>query len=99
MSDVTAAEAMAHAQAAHEKVEAHEDLCAERYAHIKTSIGDVKDSVTTITKILGWGGSIFATILLALVAFFGSRALNNNDAQLVALQAQVAYLQQAHPTR
>lgn len=89
MSEVTAAEAMARANEAHIKVEAHEDLCAERYAHIQTLIANVDNTVGTILKIIGWGGSVLAAILIGLVAFFGSRALQVNDTQVAALRAQV----------
>jgi hypothetical protein len=41
----TAAEAYAHAEKAHDKMAAHEDLCAERYGNIKTSLTGLHDTV------------------------------------------------------
>jgi hypothetical protein len=93
MSEVTAADAMAHAEAAHIKVQAHEDLCAERYAHIQTNIAGVKDSVSTVVKLVGWGGSTMFLIIMSLLAFFASRAVSNNDGEINQLKAQVEVLQ------
>lgn len=92
MTEPTAADAMAHAEAAHIKVEAHEDLCAERYGHIQTLIGNVESQVKVILKVIGWGGALFATLLLTLLGFFASRALSTNDAKVNELQAQIAVL-------
>lgn len=47
-------DALARAEAAHDKIDAHEDLCAERHAHIHTAIDGVKTSVSTVVKILAW---------------------------------------------
>lgn len=71
------------------KVEGHEALCAERYDHIRTSISGVKESVSSIMKVIVWGGGILATILISLVGFFGARAISVNDAEVARLRAQV----------
>jgi hypothetical protein len=93
MSEVTAVDAMAHADQAHIKIEAHEDLCAERYSHIQTNIQGVKDTVSTILKVVGWGGSTALVMILALLAFFATRAVDNNDQRVKDLQAQIELLQ------
>lgn len=88
-----AVEAYNHAEAAHQKVEAHEDLCAERYAHISTKLEGVTSTVGTIQKQLAWGGSIFVTILLGLLAFFGAMAISQGDSEVKELKAQIEKLQ------
>lgn len=92
MSEITAADAMAHAQEAHIKIEAHEDLCAERYAHIQNNIAGVKESVSTILKVLGWGGSTAFVMIIGLLAFFATRAVNNNDGEITQLKAEIAVM-------
>lgn len=89
----SAQEAYAHAQAAHDKVEAHEDLCAERYNHINTKLDGVNNTVASIQKQLAWGGSIFVTILLGLIAFFGAMSMNKSDAEIDALKVQIERLE------
>lgn len=89
----SAAEAYNHAQAAHEKVEAHEDLCAERYAHINTKLDGVNATVGTILKILAWGGTTIFGLLMGCLVFFATRSLSTNDAQIDALKDQVEALQ------
>lgn len=81
--------ALSKAEAAEFKVEAHEDLCAERYKRLEDSISTVRDAVQTILKIIGWGGSLLATVLIGLAAYFGARSMTNNDTQLQTLQAQI----------
>jgi hypothetical protein len=44
----TAGEAIAKAEAAHAKIEAHEDICAIRYSQIHNSLQDIKDAVKAI---------------------------------------------------
>lgn len=89
----SAAEAFNHAQSAHDKVEAHEDLCAERYAHINTKLDGVNSTVGTILKILAWGGTTIFGLLIGCLVFFATRSLSTNDAQLDNLKEQVEALQ------
>jgi hypothetical protein len=91
MSGPTAATAMAHAEAAHIKIEAHEDLCAERYAHIHTSIAGVSRTVDKVLKVLAWGGSTVFVLLLGVLGFFMTRAMSNNDNQLEQLRQQIQH--------
>jgi hypothetical protein len=72
MADPTAAGAMARADSAHEKIEAHEDLCAERYRAINTTLGELKADVSGQYKLL-WGivlsvgGCAIVTLLAILL--------------------------------
>lgn len=88
----TANEAMERANSAHEKIDAHEDLCAERYAHIHTAIAGVKDTVGNIMKVLAWGGTTVFGLLIAALAFMATRSVGTNDNQINELKAQVAVL-------
>lgn len=72
---VTAAEAKARADSAHEKIDSHEDICAERYASIHTSLAELKDDfrgqgrllIGILLSIAGFGiVSLVAIILHAL---------------------------------
>jgi hypothetical protein len=89
----SAQEAMARAEAAHIKIDAHEDLCAERYAHIHTAIGGVKASVGTVLKILAWGGSTIFGLLVVLIGFLAVRSISSNDSELQKLRQQVDQMQ------
>lgn len=64
----TVAGAMALADSAHQKIESHERLCAERYGNIHTGLDDLKKLVWGV--ILGGGGfglvTLFAVILKAV---------------------------------
>jgi hypothetical protein len=104
----TANEAMQHAQAAHEKIDTHEDLCAERYAHIHTAIDGVKNvmgteiasikkTVGTILKILAWGGTTVFGMLMVVLGFLATRAITNSDAQSDMLRNQIEQLQHPAP--
>jgi predicted transglutaminase-like cysteine proteinase len=98
----TANEAMARADAAHIKIEKHEDLCAERYAHIHTSISAVDKSVGELKKIVAWGGSTVFGLLILVLGFLGARAINGNDQRVDQLQNQLDHVQHtpaASPTR
>jgi Flp pilus assembly protein TadB len=58
----TVAGAMARADSAHQKIEDHEDLCAERYRAINTTLGDLKSASGDQSKLL-WG------IVLSIAGF------------------------------
>lgn len=45
MAGKTVVEAYAHADRAHNKIDAHEDLCAERYRNINTSLTALHSTV------------------------------------------------------
>lgn len=88
-------EAFAHAQTAHDKINAHEDLCAERYAHIHTAIDGVKGSVSMVLRILAWGGTTLFTLLVMLIGFLAVRSIDNNDSEIESLKAQIQALERA----
>jgi predicted transglutaminase-like cysteine proteinase len=94
----TAAEAMARADAAHVKIESHEDLCAERYAHIHTSVAGVKQTVDTVLKVLAWGGSTVFGLLILVLGFLGARAINGNDQRVDQLQNQLEHVRHTPAT-
>jgi hypothetical protein len=55
-------------QGAYDKIEAHEDLCAERYKNIHESISDLKDGVKWVIR-LG------VVTMLSLIGYLGSQVL------------------------
>lgn len=86
MSEFVDSVARARAESAHGKIEAHEDLCAERYSNIH-------DKLNSMTKLIGWGGATLATGVMGLVAFLSVRVMDAPDADKARLQAQVEILQ------
>jgi uncharacterized protein YbcC (UPF0753/DUF2309 family) len=61
--------AMARANSAHEKIESHEELCAERYSTIHSTLADLKaDSRTQSRLVVG--------VLLALLGWMGVQLWN-----------------------
>lgn len=86
--------ALERANEAHIKIEAHEDLCAERYAHIQTLIGGVDKTVEKVLSILAWGGSGLVVLLLTVLGFLAVRAMATNDDELQRLRNQVQIMQQ-----
>ena len=66
MAGKTAAEAYAHADKAHDTINAHEDLCAERYLGIRESLKDLHGTVRAARN------AIVATGL-ALIAWLASQ--------------------------
>jgi len=62
----TAAEAYAHADKAHDKMNAHEDLCAERYLGIHDSLKDLHATVRGARNAV-------LTVGLALIAWLASQ--------------------------
>jgi hypothetical protein len=71
------------ANKAQDDIVAHEDLCAERYANINTTIGEIK-------SILKWFGS---TIFILLVGVAGwsikAQLASSDDAQQAKLEAAI----------
>lgn len=86
--------ALTRAEEAHTKLDGHEDLCAERFAHIHTAIGGVTSSVSTILKILAWGGTTLFGLLIAMLAFLGARTMSTNDTEVEMLRGQIERLEQ-----
>lgn len=84
---------MTRAEEAHAKIDGHELLCAERYAHIHTAISGVKETVGSIMKTVAWGGTTIFGLLVACLAFFATRAMTNNDAQVEKLESQIMSMQ------
>lgn len=64
----TAADAMVRADAAHAKLDAHEDLCAQRYGTISDILVEVKSDLKDQRKLM-WGVilSVAGTAILALL--------------------------------
>jgi len=50
----TVSDAYNHADNAHQKIDSHEELCAERYKNIHETLGEVKDAIKSHQKI-AWG--------------------------------------------
>lgn len=88
---------MERANEAHVKIEAHEELCAERYANIHNLIAGVQRTSSTVLKLLAWGGSTVFMLLVGLLGFLASRAINSNDARVNQLQNQLEQVQHAKP--
>lgn len=53
----SASAAMAKAESAHQKIDSHEELCAERYGNINDTLSDLKDTLKShqsiALKVLG----------------------------------------------
>lgn len=77
------------------RVTAHEELCAQRYDAIAASIDAVKATVCSILRVLAWGGSTIAAVMLCLVGFLAVRVLNANDAEQGRLRDHVMQLEQS----
>lgn len=76
---VTAADAMAAAVDAKAGLESHEAVCAERYARIFETLGDLK----TLAK---WAASGVCGLLVALLAWMAVQLYTANNARLEALE-------------
>lgn len=57
---------------AYAKIEAHEDLCAERYSRINTTLGELKDGQKAHSK-AAWG------IVLALLGWMAVQLWNGQQ--------------------
>lgn len=69
-------------------IEAHEDLCAERYNHINVSIGEIKG-------ILKWAGGAAFGIIIGLLAFLAQAQFAANDAAQKAAREKIEMLESA----
>lgn len=72
---------------AYAKIEAHEELCAERYENIHAALGDLKTDGKEQRKVQ-WG------VLVALLGFMALQLWNNNNARLSALEKPPAVVVQ-----
>lgn len=61
----TATGAMARAESAHQKIEDHEKLCAERYGNINSTLDELKKLVWGV--ILGVAGFALMTLLAVML--------------------------------
>lgn len=89
MSDPTAQKALSRADAAHDRIEAHEDLCAERY-------GNIHGRLDQVVKILGWGGTTIAMVMIGVIGFLLVRMIDSPSIETERLKAQIEILQQGH---
>lgn len=65
--------AMARADSAHQKIDSHEELCAERYKNILDGMGDLKNGLIaqrTLLQGILLGIAGFAVTTLVAVALF-----------------------------
>src|SRR5262245_10048913 len=53
----TADDALARANSAHERIESHEDLCAERYKNLHANVDEIKSTMRR------FGGAMFVTLI------------------------------------
>jgi hypothetical protein len=72
--------AMARADSAHQKIEDHERLCAERYANINAHLGELKDGAKTQSRL----------VIGVLLALLGWMAVQLWDGQAQRFQAPPA---------
>jgi hypothetical protein len=66
--------ALSRADSAHQKIEDHERLCAERYSAINASLGDLKDGQKNHGR-AAWG------VVLALVAWMAAQLWEGRNAE------------------
>lgn len=93
MGETTAAvayEARNLAESAHEKIDGHEKLCAERY-------GNINSNLSMLFKIIGWGGSTTLLLLLALLGWLGNRVVDSIDASNQQLRDQIEAVRTQQP--
>jgi hypothetical protein len=74
--------ARARADEAHTKIEAHEDLCAERYSNIHDKLG-------MIMRVMGWGGATLATVIIAVMGFLAVRLIDASATRVQMLEQQM----------
>lgn len=67
-------------------IEAHEDLCAERYKNINTSISEIK-------SILKWAGTTGFVIIIGLLSFLAKAQFDANSTAQRAAQAKIEMLE------
>jgi hypothetical protein len=67
---------------AYQKIESHEDLCAERYANINTTLGELKEGQRSHAK-AAWG------VVLALVAWMAVQLWNGQGRPQTSAQTVV----------
>lgn len=78
--------ALSRADAAHDKMDAHEDLCAVRY-------GNIHASLAMITRILLWAGSTLVVLLIGLSAWSLKQQASAIDSGSAAMSAKIELLQ------
>lgn len=84
--DVADHVARAMAQKALDKIESHEDLCATRYENITEKLG-------ALMKVIGWGGSLVASVLIGLVGYLSVKLIDANSNEAATLRAKVEILE------
>lgn len=82
-----AAKALELARINEKGLEAHEELCAERYKNIHEKIGEIK-------KWLTWAGTTGFTIIIALLAFMGKQLYDSNAEARAAMQTRLQVIEQ-----
>lgn len=64
-------------------IEAHEDLCAERYRNINESIAELKSEFRSTSneqkQILKWAGTTAFGIIITMLGFLGVQVYNANQ--------------------
>ncbi|MCR5876988.1 hypothetical protein [Phenylobacterium sp. J367] len=73
----SAASALARADSAHQKIESHEELCAERYRAINDTLGELKSGAT-------WQNRWLLGLLIALVGWMGVQLWNGRNDEIKA---------------
>jgi hypothetical protein len=68
-----ATEALERAEGAHQQIETHEKICADRYTTINDKIG-------LVLNVLGWGGGVLILTLISLVGALAMMLWNANSA-------------------
>lgn len=74
-----ARQAMDKAVEADNKIKAHEDICAIRYENIN-------DTLSRIMKIIGWGGTALAGLVLSVLGWAMVHLFEANERAVQALQ-------------
>lgn len=70
---------------AYDRIESHEDLCAERYANIHASIGDIK-------AWMKWGVGGVLALAASLFGFMAQELYANNAERMDRLERPAAYV-------
>ncbi len=94
-------DALTMAREAKGELDAHEQVCAERYLNIQTQMGDLKTGLADVKKILAWAGIFALTIIVGALSWSlqqqwtASKAQTENSAlQIQLLRSQLQQQQQ-----
>lgn len=85
-----ARQAMDSATSAHAKIDSHEDICAIRYQHLEDGLG-------RLTKLVTWGGTTLAAIILAVLGWSMNALFEANSRAIESANLRAETVVQVEP--